>query len=114
MVAREREELACLLDDRALRGRTGHRDAATTAELEQALITQLPQRSEYGVRVTPSTAARSLAGGSRSPGLASPSAMARRISPATCSWRSVGSDSLTLTKLMVLFNIALFPEGDSA
>ena len=35
--------------------------------------------------LTPRTAARSLAGGSRSPGLASPSAIARRISPATCS-----------------------------
>ena len=34
---------------------------------------------------TPSTAARSRAGGSRSPGFASPSAIARRISAATCS-----------------------------
>jgi hypothetical protein len=34
--------------------------------------------------LTPRTVARSLAGGSRSPGFASPSAMARRISAATC------------------------------
>jgi hypothetical protein len=33
---------------------------------------------------SPSTAAKSPAGGSRSPGLASPSAIARRISAATC------------------------------
>jgi hypothetical protein len=41
--------------------------------------------------LTPSSAARSFACGIRSPGPASPSAMARRIAPATCSCSSVGS-----------------------
>src|SRR4051794_8270759 len=56
--------------------------------------------------LTPSTAARSLAGGSRSPGLASPSAMARRISAATCSCRSRALSRASLTCRMVLVTIA--------
>ncbi len=56
--------------------------------------------------LTPRTAARSFAGGRRSPGFASPSAIARRISPATCSYRSVGSVRSTLTSSMVLVTIA--------
>ncbi len=55
---------------------------------------------------TPRTAARSLAGGRRSPGFASPSAIARRISPATCSYRSVGSPLSTLTFSMVLVTLS--------
>jgi hypothetical protein len=52
--------------------------------------------------LTPRTAARSRAGGSRSPGTASPSAIARRMSAATWSCRSAGSVRSTLT-----FNIML-------
>ena len=56
--------------------------------------------------LTPRTAARSFAGGRRSPGFASPSAIARRISPATCSYRSVGSALSTLTFSMVLVTLS--------
>ena len=56
--------------------------------------------------LTPRTAARSFAGGRRSPGFASPSAIARRISPATCSYRSVGSPLSTLTFSMVLVTLS--------
>ena len=55
---------------------------------------------------TPRMAARSLAGGRRSPGFASPSAIARRISAATCSYRSVGSPLSTLTLIMTLVILA--------
>jgi len=61
--------------------------------------------------LTPRTAARSLAGGSRSPGRASPSAIARRISPATCSWRSRESRRSILTSFMVLAIVASSNEG---
>src|SRR5579863_2559062 len=43
------------------------------------------------LRLTPRTVARSRAWGMRSPGAASPSAIARRISAATCSCRGAGS-----------------------
>ena len=43
---------------------------------------------------------------SRSPGFASPSAMARRISAATCSWSSSGSLRFTLTYVMMLVIVA--------
>jgi hypothetical protein len=56
--------------------------------------------------LTPRTAARSRAGGSRSPGFASPSAIARRISAATWSWRSTGSSRFTWTRSMVLVIVA--------
>ncbi len=55
---------------------------------------------------TPRTAARSRAGGSRSPGFASPSAIARRISAATCSKSSVGSCLSILTFSIVPVTIA--------
>ena len=48
--------------------------------------------------LTSSTAARSLAGGNRAPGLPSSSAMASWMSAATCSYRSVGSALSTLTR----------------
>src|SRR5919106_4537198 len=57
-------------------------------------------------RLTSRTAARSRAGGSRSPGFASPSAITRRISAATCSCRSVGSARSTLTRNMVPVKLA--------
>src|SRR5437764_3720633 len=56
---------------------------------------------------TPRTAARSRAGGSRSPGFASPSAIARRISAATCSKSSVGSCRSILTFSIVLLTLSL-------
>src|SRR4029079_12580152 len=57
--------------------------------------------------LTPRTAARSRAGGRRSPGFASPSAIARRISAATCSKSSVGSCLSILTLSIVLFTLSL-------
>ena len=56
--------------------------------------------------LTSRMAARSFAGGSRSPGFASPSAIARRISAATCSYRSVESPLSTLTFIMVLVTLS--------
>src|SRR5436190_22938410 len=56
--------------------------------------------------LTPITAARSRAGGSRSPGMASPSAIARRISAATWSWSATEFSRLTLTGNMVPVIIA--------
>ena len=58
------------------------------------------------LELTCRTAAKSLAGGNRSPGDASPSAIARRISAATCSWSASGSVRSTLTREMMLFSIA--------
>ena len=48
----------------------------------------------------------SLASGRRSPGLASPSAIARRISAATLEVERVGSEGLILTSNMVLSILA--------
>jgi hypothetical protein len=54
--------------------------------------------------LTPSTVARSRAGGRRSPGLASPSANARRIWAATCSWS--GATSPESTGSIMLYTLA--------
>src|SRR5436190_2879487 len=62
---------------------------------------------------TPSTVARSFAGGKRSPGFASPSLIARRISAATCLCSSRDSLRSTLTPLMVLARIASSDETAS-
>src|SRR4051794_2729262 len=61
--------------------------------------------------LTPRTAARSFAGGSLSPGFASPSAMARRISAATWWWSSVGSWRSILTGNMVPLILAQLDDG---
>src|SRR4026207_415256 len=107
------EKVFGVVDEGALFRGAGDRDAAAAAEFEQAFVAELAEGAEDGVGVdaegggggfggggavagvwvgglTRRTAARSLAGGSRSPGLASPSAMARRISAATCACRSRG------------------------
>src|ERR1700733_11231165 len=64
------------------------------------ISTRPPSRRSRSARrtvllLTPSTVARSRACGMRSPGPASPSLMARRISAATCSCRGVGSSRST-------------------
>src|SRR5579859_1269330 len=56
--------------------------------------------------LTPITAARWRAGGSLSPGFASPSAIARRISAATCSCRCAGSSRSMLTPSNVPSRVA--------
>ena len=56
---------------------------------------------------TSRTAARSRAGGNRSPGHASPEARARRISPATWSCSATASVRSTLTSIIVLCIVAL-------
>jgi hypothetical protein len=79
----EVEEILDARDDGSSLGCADDGDAASSPELEQTFVAQ---RAEHGVLVlTSRTAARSLAGGRRSPGFASPVAIARRISPATCS-----------------------------
>ena len=60
------------------------------SELEGALVTEDPDRPQDGVLVDPQDGGQVLRQGSRSPGAASPSALARRISPATCSKRGSG------------------------
>ena len=49
--AAEANELARALDHEAAPGRAGHGDAAATAELEQALVAQLPERTKDRVLV---------------------------------------------------------------
>ena len=86
----EVDELPGHRDDGApLRRRTGHRDTAPTAKSQETFVSERAQCSQDGVVVQPRTAARSRAGGSRSPGRASPSAMDRRIAAATCTWSGV-------------------------
>src|SRR6185437_9633011 len=58
--------------------------------------------------LTPSTAARSRAGGSRSPATASPSAIARRIAAATCSCSGTGLEWSIPTVGLVLLTLALY------
>src|SRR6478735_1975189 len=67
------------------------------AEIRRAIA---DGEAKPGERLPP--AARSRAGGSRSPGFALPSAIARRISAATCSKSSVGSCRSILTFSIVL------------
>ena len=62
---------------------------------------------------TPMTAARSRAGGRRSPGFASPSAIALRICAATWSCRGVGSWWSSLAVSIVLIIIAPYSSSDS-
>jgi hypothetical protein len=78
------DEVACFLEDGPPFGGTGDGDAAAAAEFEESFVAEQPQGPQHGVGLTSRMAARSLAGGRRSPGLASPLAMARRISAATC------------------------------
>jgi hypothetical protein len=85
VAAGEHDELSRPLHDRSPFGRARHRDAAPAAEFQDPFVTQQPQRTEDRVRVHPENRGEVLRGGRRSPGFASPSAIARRISPATCS-----------------------------
>jgi hypothetical protein len=75
------DELAC----RWPCGGAGDRVAAVAAELEQALVAEQAAGGEDGVGVDAEDGGEVLGGGSRPPGFASPSAIARRISAATCS-----------------------------
>jgi hypothetical protein len=61
------------------------------------------QRTNTVLEFTPSTLAMSRAGGSRSPGFASPSAMALRTAAATCSCRGTG-----LSGLITAFGVVPF------
>ncbi len=81
-------------------------DAAAAAELEQAFVAELAECAQDGVGVDAENGGQVFGGGRRSPGLASPSAIARRISPATCSWSSRGSPRSTLTPSMMLVIVA--------
>ena len=85
LAAGEVDELLGSLDDGAAFGCS--RDRMPRPRRNSSSPSSRSTRSERStvLVLTPRTAARSLAGGSRSPGFASPSAIARRISPATCS-----------------------------
>lgn len=103
------DELACLLEHRpTLRGaRDGDPPRPRRNSRSPSSRRIRSARNTVFVFTTPSTAARSRAGGRRSPGFASSSAMARRISAATCSWRASRSETSTfLTALMMLCSIA--------
>jgi hypothetical protein len=77
------EELADSFDQGTSFRSAGYGDPAATTELEQSLLPEDVEGRSTVFLFTPSTAARSLASGRRSPGPASPSAIARRISAAT-------------------------------
>ena len=85
MLAGEVDEFLGSLDDGAAFGGAGDGDAAAAAELEQAFVAEQAQGAEDGVGVDAEDGGEVFGRGSRSPGLASPSAIARRISAATCS-----------------------------
>jgi len=83
VVAGEFEEIACAGEHCPALGGARDGDAAPAAELQQAFVSEDVQCRRTVFLFTPRTAARSFARGRRSPGLASPSAMARRIRAAT-------------------------------
>ncbi len=90
----------------------GDRDPMASPELDQSLVSQLPRARRTVLAFTPRTLARSRAGGRRSPGPASPSAITRRMSAATCSWRRVGLPGSTWRPSIVLIILApLIPLG---
>jgi hypothetical protein len=97
LLAGEVDEFRRSLDDGAAFGRAGDGDAAPAAELEQSLVAEQPQRTQDGVGVDAEDGGEILRRRESLAGLASPSAMARRISAATCSCRSRGSSRLSLT-----------------
>jgi hypothetical protein len=84
LAAGEVDEFPCPLDDGAAFGRSRDRDPMPAAELSSPSSRSTRSERSTVLVLTPRTAARSLAGGRRSPGFASPSAIARRISAATC------------------------------
>jgi hypothetical protein len=69
--------------------------------LQQSFVSKQPERAQDVFVLTAVTAASRRAGGSRSPGSASPSAIARRICAATCSCRSAGPSRSILTSGIV-------------
>ena len=81
-------------------------DPPPAAELQQPSSRSRRSARSTVLLFTFSTAARSRAGGSRSPGRTSPSAMARRISAHTWSWRGSRSPRSTLTASMVPVRLA--------
>ena len=85
VAAGEVDELFGACDDGALFGGAGDGDAAAAAELEQSFVAEHAKGAEDGVGVDLEDGGEVFGWGRRSPGLASPSAIARRISAATCS-----------------------------
>jgi hypothetical protein len=83
--ASELDQLPDLLDDGAAFGCSGDGDSASASSSSSPSSWSSRSERRTVLVLTPSTVARSRAGGSRSPGLASPSAIARRIWAAT--WR---------------------------
>ena len=82
--ASELDQLRRFLDDGAAFGCPGNGDSATAPKLERSLeFLQQTATSAGRCGLDAETVARSRAGGCRSPGFASPSAIARRIWAAT-------------------------------
>ena len=102
VVACEFDEIPGAGENRTALGRAGHRDAAPAPKLQQAFLPEHMQRAKDGVLVHAQHGREVLARGSRSPGPASPSAMARRICAATWSWSGMGPARSMLTSSMVL------------
>jgi hypothetical protein len=106
-MACEDQQFPRLLDHGAPRRRTGDSDASAAAELEKSLVAQHAKCTQHRVGIYVEDAARSRAGGNRSPGHASPEARARRISPATWSCSATASVRSTLASIIVLCIVAL-------
>jgi hypothetical protein len=100
------EEVYGLFDEGAPFGGARDGDAPAAAEFEWAFASELPKRAEDGVGVDAEDRGQVFGGWEAFAGLASPSAIAWRISPATCSWRSRGSRRSSLTFRIVLVSIA--------
>ena len=81
------DEFLHLGDHHAPLGDSGDRDRAAAARFQESLLPQKAKRAEDRVGVDPEDRREVLRLGDPFPGLASPSAIARRISAATCSWR---------------------------
>lgn len=100
-------QLACSIDHCRPLGSTRDGDPSPSAEVEDTFVPQEAQRSQHRVRVDAENRRQVLGRGIRCPGDASPSAMARRISAATWSWRAIRSERSILTREMMLSIIAL-------
>jgi hypothetical protein len=81
----ELDELLRPLDHGTVLRRADDGDAPSAAELEQALVAEEAQRAQDGVRVDTEHGGEILCRWEPVAGLASPSAIARRSSAATCS-----------------------------
>ena len=95
LLASKAEQVLRVRHDRSLQRCRRDRHVTAPAKLEQPLVAQDPQRAENGVPFDAEHGREIACRWQPLPGFASPSAMARRISPATWSWTLVGSSRST-------------------